>query len=224
MGLFNIDLPPGETGHGDEINATGILTGILPTLHSSDFATLYNWTEAELYGYLDEGLKRLSRIACVWTGRVSSILTSAGQPLYSVPARHVASLHISHAETPLRPANQLELEMRDPDYRTTPATALRPASHWYPDLLNGGQFGVSPVPASTGNALPVVYNGYPPAVSSIAPLIAAYLPLESYLGMYVIWRAYQKEHEAEMADVAAQAKAVCELFEGVLVKLYGKGI
>ena len=223
------DLLPGGTGDavGGEIDITQVIDEILPSLHATSRATLHHWTEPELLEYADDCLKRLSRIACVFVGRAASTLTVAAQATYLLPARHVSTLHISHSTTPLRPANRMELEMKDASYQTTAATADAPVSHWYQDhlgLLTGAKFGLSPVPATSDISVPVIYEGYPVAINSGQTLVAGPPPLKGYIAQFILWRAYQKESEIEAPDIAAHCKARCELYEELLVHLYGKGM
>lgn len=223
------DLLPGGTGEaeGGEIDVTQVIDELLPTLHATSRANLAHWTEAELLEYADDCLKRLSRIACVFVGRAASTLTVATQATYLLPARHVSTLHISHLATPLRPANRMELEMKDASYQTTQATSDAPISHWYQDhlgLLTGAKFGVTPVPNVSDEALPVIYNGYPVQVNSGQTLVAAPPPFKGYLAMYTLWRAYQKESEIAMNDVAEHCKARCEMYETLFRAYYGAGM
>jgi hypothetical protein len=220
------DLLPGGSGEpeGGEIDVTAVIDGALPTLHANSRANLAHWTEGELIEWADEGLKRISRLACIFVGRVASTLTVATQATYSLPERHVSTLHVSHITQPLRPANTRELEMRNPQFETTLATEAAPISHWYQDLLGAPKFGVTPVPDVSDEPLPVIYNGYPVPVDPGQSLVAAPAPFKGYLSFYVIWQAYQKEGESEMPDVAAHAKARCEMYETIFQGYYGKGM
>ena len=223
------DLLPGGTGEavGGEIDITQVIDEILPSLHATNRANLHHWTEAELLEYADDCLKRLSRIACVFVGRAASTLTVAAQATYLLPARHVSTLHVSHVTRPLRPANRMELEMKDAAYQTTAATADAPISHWYQDhlgLLTGARFGLTPVPAASDEAIPVIYEGYPVQINSGQTLVAGPPPLKAYIAMWIIHRAYAKEGESEMPDVSAHCRARCELFEQMMIQYYGKGM
>lgn len=220
------DVLPGGSGEaeGGEIDVTQVIDEALPSLHAGSRATLHHWTEAELLEWLDDGLKRLARLACVFVGRVASTVTVEGLATYALPPRHIATLHVSHVTRPLRPANTIELEALDPDYQTTEATEDSPITHWYQDLLNGQYFGVRPVPVILGEPLPMIYEGYPVPIDLGQTLVAAPAPLKGYLTMFLLWRAYSKESETEMPDLAAHSKARCELYEQLFTSYYGRGM
>lgn len=230
MSLFDTtlwgDLLPGGLGEaeGGEIDVTQVIDEILPTLHADSRANLHHWTERELLEYVDDCLKRLSRLACVFVGRIGSAVTVEGQATYPLPPRHVATLHVSHFATPLRPSNTTELEARDSDYATTPADENNPIAYWYQDQLAGTAFGVAAVPAVADEPLPIIYEGYPPTIELGQPLVAGPPPLKGYLAMFAIWRAYAKEGESEMPEVAAHCKARCELYETMMRGYYGPGM
>lgn len=229
-GLWNTtlwgDLLPG--GATDDLpgnlDTNQVIDGILPDLHAINRADLAPWwSEAELYQFLDEALKRLSRVACVFVGRQGALpLTVAGQFNYALPPQHVATLHISYATTPLRPGNQLELEMRDPDFQTAPGTP----DHWYEDLLGMEAFGVTPVPDTSDVPMPVIYEGWPTEIDAGGKqsFVAAPPPLKGYLGMCILAEAYGNEGEMEAPDIAKHCRGRMDLYEQAFRTYYGAGM
>ncbi len=143
-GLWGSILPggvAGETADGS-IDTTQVIDELLPSLHATSRANLYPWSEADLIQWMDEALKRLARLVCVFVGRQADSLTVPGTASYALPTQHIATLHVSYGTTPLAPANMLELEARDPAFLTTPGTP----DHWYEDLIGLATVALSPVP------------------------------------------------------------------------------
>ncbi len=167
---------------------------------------------------MDEALKRLARLVCVFVGRQADSLTVPGTASYALPTQHIATLHVSYGTTPLAPANMLELEARDPAFLTTPGTP----DHWYEDLIGLATVALSPVPDAE-QAYPVIYVGWPDTLDAgrQQTLVAAPPPLKGYLAMAVLNRAYSTEGEMESQDIAAHCKSRMDLFEQAFQSYYG---
>lgn len=204
------------------IDTTAVIQSILPDLHADNLADLYFWTEGELIRWEDECVKRLARVAAVFVRRDASLVTVAGQASYSLPPRHVTSLHVSLGTVPLRPANMEELEGLDTDFRTTPGTPER----WYEDKLAAPEVAFAPVPDAAGVPLPIVYNSWPPELdaSKVNTSLPAPAPVKGYIAMAVLGAAYQIEGESEMPDVASHCRGRLELYERTFQAYFGKGI
>lgn len=204
-----------------DLDTSTVITALLPALHSDTIADLYFWSQADLIQWLDDAVKRLARKAGVFVERSTSALSSAGIATYSLPADCVAVLHQSYLTTPLRAAGMIELESRDPDYRTTPGTP----DHWYEDQLGDYTIGFSPVPVNTGDSMPIIYTALAPNldVELINTLVTAPVPLAGYLAMSVLGEAYGREGEMEMADLAAHCKGRVAMYEAMMAEYYGSG-
>jgi|ERR1041385_8133440 hypothetical protein len=198
------------------LDPTQVIDELLPTLHAANRNELTFWTEADLLEWLDEALKRLARVACVFVGNATTTLTVQGQAFYSLPERHIATLHLSYLTTAMRSAAMIDLEMRDPAFQTTQGTP----DHWYQDLQGGTVFGLAPVPDTNDVPLPIVYEGWPDPNQT---LIGAPAPLKGYLAMKVLEGAYGREGEMESPDIAAHCKMRAEMYEQLFVSYYGPG-
>ena len=55
-------------------------------------------------------------------------------------------------------------------------------------------------------------------------LVQAPGPLAAYLTMYVLAKAYGREGESEMPDVAQHCQARCQMYEEIFFKYYGSGL
>lgn len=204
------------------IDTTQVIDEALWSLHAGSRADLVFWTAGDLIQWLDEAVKHLSRVACVFVGRDASTLTVTGQATYPLPDRHVSTLHMSHLTTPMRPAGTMELEARDEAYQTTQGTP----AYWYQDLQGGAQFGVAQVPDTTGEPMPVIYQGYPDALDAAGQntLVPGPPPLKGYLAMCLLSAAYSAEGELESPDIAAHCKMRMKIYEQMFATYYGKGI
>lgn len=208
-----------EVANGS-LDSTQVIDDLLWTLHCSSRADLTFWSEADLIQWMDECLKRLSRVACVFVGRQAATLTVPSQATYALPDGHVATLHVSYNTTPLKPAGTLELEARDPSYQTTTGTP----DHWYEDLLGSGVVGLCPVPDGQ-QFYPIIYEGWPAALDAgkQQTLVAAPAPLKGYMAMYVLAEAYGREGEMEAPEIAQHCRERLNFYETLLQFYYGRG-
>jgi len=204
-----------------EFDSQQVITELLPTLHSDTRAHLNWWTEGDLIQWMDEALKRLASEAAIFIERDTSQTTAGGTATYPLPSRQLATLHISAGTSPLRPATAIELEARDPAYRTTAGTP----DHWYQDTIGLESVGLAPVP-SAAVALPMVCSVFPLELDAAKAntLVQAPAPVKGYLAMAVIARAYGRESETEQPDLAQHAVSRMKLYEAAFQKYYGEGL
>lgn len=202
------------------IDTTAVIDSILPSLHADSRAHLTFWSEADLIAWMDQGLKRLARVAAVFIELDTSITTSNGAYLYPLPERQDTTLYVSFGTVPLRPASMIELEMRDAGFQTTPGAP----DHWYEDG-QGWNVGLTPVPNSASQVT-LIIACWPltvdPGKNNI--LVIAPAPLAGYLAMYVLAKAYGREGESEMPDVAQHCEARCAMYEQIFNHYYGAGL
>lgn len=204
-----------------DLDTTQVINDILPTLHAASTGDLYWWQLSDLIEYMDEALKRLARKAGVFVKRSSSLSSSAGSSSYPLPDDHVAVLHVSYGTAPLRAANQLELEARDPDYQSTPGTP----DHWYLDELGDYIIGFCPVPNHGGDTMPIIYTAEAAALDNAQDntLVTAPEPLKGYLTMCILREAYGREGEMEMPELAQHCSGRIQMYEAMMADYYGSG-
>lgn len=203
------------------IDTQVIIDELLPALHSDSRANLTFWGEADLIQWIDEAVKRLARVAMMFVERNASITTAPGTATYSLPARHLATVHVSYGSAALRPSTMLEMEARDPAFQ---ATAGAP-SHWYEQNLGMATVGVAKVPAASAS-LPVIMSAAPPDVdvAKSNTTVEAPGPVSGYLAFSVLAAAYGRESETEQPDLAKHAAARMSLYEQLFTKYYGAGV
>lgn len=206
-----------------DIDTTEVLADILPSLHaaSTSDSDLYWWKLTDLIEFMDEALKRLARKAGVFVKRSTSVTSAVGAPTYSLPADHVAILHVTYGTEPLRPSGTLELESRDSDYRSTQGTP----DHWYLDQLGDYTMGLSPVPNHAGDTVPIIYTAIAAELddAQLNTLVTAPTPIKGYLAMCILAEAYGRESEMEMQDLSQHCKGRIAMYEAMMASYYGSG-
>lgn len=152
--------------------------------------------------------------------RDSSIVTACGTATYPLPTRHLATLHVSYESLSLRPAATIELEARDEAYATTEGTP----DHWYEDKIGSATVGLAPVP-DDAQGLPIVSSVFPAELDAgtVNTLVQAPAPLKGYLAMAVLAKAYGREGESEMPDLAQHCTARLKMYESIFEQYYGRG-
>lgn len=213
--------PLGESSSGS-IDSTQVIDELLPSLHAGSRADLTFWSESDLIQWMDEALKRLARVACVFVGRSAATLSIAGQATYALPVRHISTLHVSYLVTPLRPAGTMELEALDTTYQTTQDTPER----WYQDQLGDGTIGLAPVPDTSDEAIPIIYEGWPAELDGAGQntLVSAPGPVKGYLAFAVLAQAYGREGECETPDIAAHCRGRIAMYDAIFTSYYGSGV
>ena len=204
-----------------EINTTTLIANLLPDLHSDSLAHLNFWSGSDLIQWCDEAVKRLARACMIFCERDTSITTAGGTATYSLPTRHIATIHASYGTSALRPAAQIDLESRDPAYQTTAG----PPDHWYEDKLGTSTIGLAPVP-TVAVSVPLLISAAPSDldVGQLNVLVQAPAPLKGYLAFSVLAAAYGREGESEQPDLAQHCAERVRMFQQILSHYYGAGL
>jgi len=192
------------------------LSDLLPALHATSFGSLPFWTEAELYAYADEGLKRLARQAQAFpvTGSVS---VTAGTRVYTLPSRTVSVAGVAFNSAELKPAGAAHLEARSATWESDSGTP----SHYTLDLVGLKQVALWPVP-DAGGTLNVVVQEYPAPVTSSSPTVTAPGFVEDWIYFTALADARRKEGEGQMQDIAEFADAMAGLLLSAAQAYYGE--
>lgn len=206
-----------------EVQTTTVITQLLPTLHADSTADLSYWLLRDLVNWMDEGVKRLARVAAWNVELDTSITTANAVRAYALPERQDATLYVSLGNppvTPLRPASMIELEARNATFMADAGTP----DHWYEDG-QGDNVALTPVPTAA-TAITLVISAWPPALDTaqVNTLVQAPAALAGYLTFYVIEKCFGRESESEMPDVSAHAHERCQLYEQLFTHYFGKGL
>jgi hypothetical protein len=207
-------LPGG--GSAPATTAQAVLDELYPMLAAESSADLEHWTDAQLLEWVNAGLEKLARRAAVFAERDASTSVLSGTATYSLPTRHLSSVHVSLGSSPLRPATPEELAALSATWQ---ADARTPERYWQAGGLDTATIGLYPLPIASGT-LAVVHRQYPAAIAAggDVPLPDA---LGDYLWFYALGQARGAESDAAMPEVAAICDQVASLYERVAREMWG---
>lgn len=185
-------------------------------LNSDTLGNLTHWTEAELYEFADENLKRLARTAAVYVDRTTTENAPADSA-HPLAATDIAVIDVGWDGVALSPSNMRELEALDQSWEAaTPDTP----SHFATDFLGFGTVRLYPPPAATGT-LDLITIQTPPEVSSGSPDVRAPLPFAVWLRARLLVDARGSEGDGAMPEVAQRFGELASIIERVTVAYYG---
>lgn len=208
------------------LNVTTLISAIWPFLHASGESDAIVWTDAELTRYFQDHLKRFSqKFGCFVIRDITTITLVNAQATYSLPERHISTLHVSLSNRPLVASARHELERLDVDYITTAETSSKRTKRWYQDKQSEDTIGFQPVPAtslSAGSVAEVIYHEYPCNLDELHNDTDINTPsvIGDYLEFQVIGEAYSKESDLSMPEVAQSARALAMLYEAQISNLW----
>jgi hypothetical protein len=198
------------------INVGEVIQRLLPALGVYRVADLTHWTEAELYRYADEAVKRLARNLGLFAER-DAVTVAGGTALYATPTRHLDTIHASLGGANLRPAKVRELEALDATWQGT-AGAVEKYTH---DFQGTEHIRLYRTP-SAGGTLALVFRQYPADVSQASPMLAAPSVFEDYLTWAILAQARGKESDAAMPEEAKHAAERQAQFEELIRQHWGE--
>jgi hypothetical protein len=186
--------------------------------------TSVSWTtEAELFQFADEALKKIAYSSGVFLTVDSSITAVAGTAAYALPATHVftvaATLMLGGGVLQLlRPTPVRDLWALDANWSTSTGTAAR----FSLDAGAVGTITLYPNPIA-GGTLAQVCQEFPATLTPAASTVALPTPLQDYVSYAMLAGARGKESDAQMTDMAAHYQQRCALYEQVIDHLFGPG-
>lgn len=197
------------------------IAAAIPSLNASSAGELTAWTETELYEFCDEAAKRLASRMGGFVERDATIALVVGTHTYTLPARHLSTIHLSLGTAALRPASAAELEALSATWvEDTGAAAL---SYWIQDGVGLEQFRVYPIPAAglSGN-FGVIFHRYPAAIAAGSATIAAARCLLDYFTLRILEAARGKESREAMPEAAAWCGQAAEVYEQACRAYWGE--
>jgi hypothetical protein len=210
-------LPGGGTALAP--TAADLRAELYPYLNSRDAADLEYWTEAELLAWLNAGADRLARRVAALVERDTNITVVAGTSTYTLPARHLTTIHVSVGGAVLRAGSRAELEALDSTWKT----ASGALSHYLQDHGAGlASIRLYKIPAA-GGTLAIVEAVTPAALASTADLT---LPdeLADYAFLYALGEARRRESDGAMPEVALACDQLMGLYEQVAREYWGASL
>jgi hypothetical protein len=201
-------LPPGG-GAALATTAGDLREDLYPFLNVQDAADLEDWTDAELLLWLNQGFERLARKAQVFTERATVSVTS-GSATYSLPARHLGTIHVSLGGSPLRAASRAELDALDDDWKTSAGTV----THYLQDAGAGlGSIRLYKEPQANGTL--ALIRTFTPAAITAGTATALPDILADHAFVHALGEARRREGDSAMPETAE----VCDQLRGVYEQL-----
>ncbi len=198
-----------------QLDLAALLGSWLPVLHVqsvSDLEPGWTWTEAEIWGQVDEALVQLHRAARLSV--VSLPLTTSGATV-ALPDRLVSVLHVAVAGATLRPATVSEVEaLAGGGWRSQTGTPKR----WVHEHDGDNVVRLWPAPTATVSVLVL-------AVVALDEVTGAAIEIPGWLGDAAIHGAFsqlmKREGDAAMPETAARCAVHAELYRQAAAGLYG---
>lgn len=207
-----------STGTTTGIDFRDILAELYAKLNATSAADLIHWTETELYEWLDEASKRLARVIGCFVERDASIAIVLSTPTYSLPARHLSTIHASIEGVALNPNNVQEVEALDAAWVETEGAT----SSFLNDNLGAASIRLYPSPdATVTGSLAVIFHRYVAAINSGNYLLTAPAGIAEYFSWSALAEARRKQSDAAMPEVAEHFGKRIEWLESVLQGYYG---
>lgn len=203
------------------MDLTSTIAATWPRLNSTAEADSVFWTTNELWGYVDDEVKRLAREAEAFV-ETATVGLVAGQMEYSLPARHVATVEAHSAGVTLRPIPARGLFAGDRRWKSAAGDVV---THFAADVVGAGTVALYPAPTATAVAadsqLRFVEAENPATVSAGSPSITAPEVLRDLFSFAVLARARAKETPGAMPDVAEWCDAQAAMLRDVAVEVWG---
>lgn len=210
-----IFFPPGGGTPPAQTPADLLDDQIFTALGASAAADLVFWTAQDLYDWLNEALKQLARRCGLFVERDTSISLVASTASYTLPARHLSTLHVAVDGSGLRPATVAEVEALDADWLNTEDTPAR----YLQDVAGLASIRIYPTPDDTGT-LQLVMHRYPADLAGGGTLPLPDM-LSDLLVDIVIGEARGVEGDGAMPEVAEVCREEAKLYEAVCARYWG---
>jgi hypothetical protein len=209
-------IPPGGAGAAPALTAGDLREDLYPYLNSQDSADLEHWTDAELLLWLNQGFERLARKAAVFVERNTSVAVVNGTAVYSLPARHLATIHASLGGSPLRASSRAELDARDNGWKT----AEGDVTHYLHDHGAGlGSIRLYKEPQANGTL--ALIRTFTPAALAASGAVALPDILADHAFVHALGEARRREGDAAMPETAAVCEELRSIYERVAREYWG---
>lgn len=189
-----------------------------PDLYSDSYANLVFWSQSELSTFVDQALKRLSRMSPLFVLRSTSISTANGTATYTLPTRHIATLRVTVAGVPQVASSLHELGMLD----ATPETTSGSPTRFYQDKITQDKIGFYKVPTGVAT-VGLTYAEYHEDLDQAGnTTIAAPNVLCDYIETSALAEAKNKESDGATPEVSQHLAQHIGLIDAVIKDLWGE--
>ena len=200
------------------VDVGGVLDELLPYLGAYQAANLNFWTEAELFAFADEGVKRFAAGVGGFVEHNDDAALVNGTAAYTLPTRHLSTIYVAAGDVTIYPTTRQGLEALDSDWTNTADDA---PTRFFQD--NETQVRVYPKPnATTTGDLGIIHHEYPAEVSGASPTVTAPAVFSEYLTWYTLSEARGKESDGAMPEVSKFFAGMVDLFESVAREYWGQ--
>lgn len=194
------------------VNTALVVGDLWPPLNATGPADAIFWTEAELYQWIDEAVKRFARKHLAFVVYDTSLATATGTADYNLPASHIATYQADVAGKVLRARNVAEMEALNSQW---PAAAAAEPKAFLEDTKGLIRLTLAPPPDLAHNALTIglTMAQLPAAIAQATAILAAPSCLREYFTFYALAEARAKESNASMDEVAQWFRGIVDLID-----------
>jgi len=195
------------------------LTEVYACLNSEDSANLIHWTQTELIVWANQGQLDLARRFGMWVERDATNTTGAGASSYTLPTRHLSTIHVTLGGRSLRAANVRELEALSATWGTDACTGTVTPKHYCQDEMGTTTIRLVKIPNSA-ESLAILHHEYP------VDLAAASQPdmpnvVADWLFFRMIAEARGKESDGSMPEATKFCRDVQGIYEQTFAGYWG---
>ncbi len=215
--LFIVPQPaPAQPGF---VNAAQVVGDLWAPLNARGPADAVFWTEAELYEWIDEAVKRFARKHAAFVVYDQTVIAATNTADYNLPAAHVLTFQADLNGRYLRSRNVQEMDALDSTWPTAAADTPRA---FLEDTKGLTRISLYPPPAIAynGQAVGLVMAELPAAITAAAAILAAPPVLREYFTFYALAEARAKESNASMDEIAAWYRGLVDMIDGVAEHLW----
>jgi hypothetical protein len=198
-----------------------LLDCLYPRLHATDATTLIWWSEPQLRDWANDALQLLARQALLFIRRDTGTTTVAGQRAYSLPQRHLATLHVTYADTPLQPTDLAELDSLDSGADAAACLTGELPTRWYEDTFGVHiSIGIYPSPFDA-ETLELIFSQAPELLVSTASTMPIPLCMGAFIEDYVLGEAWDANSDFSMPELAQHFQEKRALYLGLYQAYWG---
>lgn len=195
------------------------LTEVYACLNAADAATLIHWTEAEIIEWANEGQRDLARRFAMWVERDATTATADATASYTLPSRHLSTIHVTLAGNSLRAASVRELEALSATWTNDACTGVQTPTWYCQDVTGTTSIRLYKIPNSE-LVLAVLYHEYP------ADLVAGTAPdmpdaAADWLWFRMVAETRAKESDGSMPEATKFCRDVQGIYERAFVTYWG---
>lgn len=201
------------------INTALVVGDLWAPLNARSQADAVYWTEAELYEWIDEAVKKFARRHGAFVVYDTTLTTAAAVQNYDLPATHLNTIQADLNGKVLRARNVQELEALDSGWPT--ATPAEPKA-FVQDTQGVTRLTVYPAPSVPFQSLPIglAMAQLPATITAATAILAAPPALREYFTFSALAEARAKESQASMDEVADWLRSITGLIEQVAEGLW----